>query len=350
MRDGHGCRVIAVGMSAMKISFALAAALAATSCKKADPAAAPTSKGSAAIGSAAAGSNAAGSATGSNAVAGSATGSNAAAGSATGSNQAAGSATGSGAATGSAAAATSPLSLAPYVAAVGDKRVENETMNNTFTLETPKGPVAIVNEETKNITTETLEVTAGLATKLKVTYTSLAKSQTTAGEKKDKPVALTGKAYIVWLDDGALKATTADGGEVSKAELAELADDHVNLGKPQPMELIVASRPWTIAETYEVTAAQLAELNAIKGGPGKPTATKMALTLTAVDDTVATFTMTTELKLQGQAQLTMTPTGVVKVERARNRSLELRLSGPMEGSANGMPAKGTSTNTTIYTY
>ncbi|MEZ4364929.1 MAG: hypothetical protein R2939_01415 [Kofleriaceae bacterium] len=266
-------------------------------------------------------------------------------------------ATGSGSAgaLGSAAAmmtGSGSLAMPPAAAKVGDRRVKVDRMETKFTVDAGGSKMPIETVEASTETAEVLAVdAAGLVTKVKIAYSGMLGTQAAGGQLQTKPQPLEGKTYVVWRDGDEIKATTEAGGEVSAEELAALRDDHGDLGKPQAMELIIGGRTWNVGEPFELDAKMLAEFNELKGGPGKPSATAMTLTLTRFDDAVAEFQMVSSLRqATGPVDLTINFGGPVKVDRVHTRPLELVMSGTLNGTAQGAPAAGTIEGKTTYTY
>ena len=211
--------------------------------------------------------------------------------------------------------------------------------------------VGVKSVDHKQETTEVLAVEAGGATKLKATYANLSAVQTIDGKDKAKPQVLDGKSYLVWVEGGAIKATTADGAAVSAEELAELTDKHDDLGKPDVIEDLLAGRTWKIGETYVFTADDLAKLKARSTSTGKPVATEMSFTLEAFNATEARFAMTTTLvQTKGAEQLTFVMKGIARVELPTNRGLEMSMAGGITGTVKTMPTKGAMTMKTVYAY
>ena len=189
----------------------------------------------------------------------------------------------------------------------------------------------------------------GMMMKLKASYPEREEGETVDGKAKPKPTPIAGKSYIVWAKDGKVEATLADGGAVSPEELAELADDLDELGKPRPMDHFMSGRTWKIGEPYQLTADQLAQLAAVKGDKA-PKQVGITLTLTSVDAGTAVFAMQTAMQVDGKADLKIDLSGKISVDVATGRPMAVELSGPLKGEAAGMPVEGTMSGTITYTY
>ena len=189
----------------------------------------------------------------------------------------------------------------------------------------------------------------GLVTKVKASYPERADREQINDKPRDKTSPIAGKAYLVWTDGGAIKATHEDGSAVSPEELAELGEDLDELGKPRVMDEIVASRTWKIGETYELTADELGRLNAIKSARA-PRTTAMSLALTSVAPTRVDLAMKTTMQLEGKLAMTVHLDGTVALDPKTGQPLSLVLAGPAEGTAGGAPVTGSMSGKVNYEY
>lgn len=235
---------------------------------------------------------------------------------------------------------------------VGDKRTKIDDIVVIFQVEANGQKIDVHSTEHKEEAVEVLAVdAAGTRTKQKVTYTGMKSTQTVGGKSKDKPQVLDGKSYVVWIEGGEVKATTADGAAVSADELAELVKANRELGRPEEMDSILADRVWKIGETYTFTADDLAKLNARSTGGDRPIATAMSLTLERFDDKQAVMRMTTELRQEkGKDKLDFAMQGPVTLELPQARAISMEMEGTIKGVANGMPSGGSMKNRTTYRY
>lgn len=243
------------------------------------------------------------------------------------------------------------LKLASIADKVGDKRTKTDDIVVDFEFDVKGKKVAVKSVDHKEETTEVLAVEGTGASKVKASYAKMSAVQTMDGKDKNKPQILDGKSYIVWVEGGAIKATTADGAAVSADELKELADKNDDLGKPDVIEELLAGRTWKIGETYVFTADDLAKLKARSASQDKPVATEMSLTLEAFDATEGRFALTTTLvQTKGADQLTFAMKGLARVELPSNRGLEMSMSGVISGTMKTMATTGTMTAKTTYAY
>lgn len=236
-------------------------------------------------------------------------------------------------------------------AKVGDKRTKTDDSEVLFQVDAKGKKVDVKVVKHKEEQVEILAVDGAIPMKIKIAYPTISSSQTISGAVKTKPEVLDGKTYVVWSEGGAIKATTADGAAVSAEELAELADENDELGKPDTMEQILEGRTWTIGETYDFTADDLAKLKARSTASGKPVATAMSLTLQSFDATQAIFALTMAMtQTKDPDTLTFAMKGTAHVALPSAHATALAMDGAITGTANGMPTAGTMTAKTIYTY
>ncbi|MBK9032640.1 MAG: hypothetical protein IPL61_15245 [Myxococcales bacterium] len=247
-------------------------------------------------------------------------------------------------------AAGTTLKLTEVPPKVGDKRTKIEDNEIALQMDAKgkKVDVQVVGHKEEQL--ELLELAGDVMMKVKASYPSISNTQTIAGKVQAKPNVLAGKAYVVWSEAGEIKATTADGAAVSAEELAELADENDELGKPDVMQQILANRTWTIGEPYVFTADDLAKLKA-RANPGKPVPSAISFTLRSFDATVAVFELTMSMvQAKGTEQLQFDMKGTARLELPSTNPIEMSMSGPISGTANGMPTTGTLTGKTTYSY
>lgn len=190
---------------------------------------------------------------------------------------------------------------------------------------------------------------AGIVTKIKASYPERQDTEETGGKGRDKTSTLTGKSYVASSVGGKVEATLAAGGAVSPEELTELTRDLDELGKPQPMDRIVASRTWKIGEVYNFTADELAQLAAAKVDDA-PSPTAMSLALREVAGDRAIFDMTSAMSTTGKAAMSIEMKGTVTIDSKTGRPVVIELGGPVTGTASGMPVTGTMTGKITYDY
>ena len=133
------------------------------------------------------------------------------------------------------------------------------------------------------------------------------------------------------------------------AELAALtADLGRAIGRVPPLAVLLRSRAWPRGEPIELGPAEL--MDAFGHNPMMPPVSGTAL-LVGVADGVATFEFDLALArddADGRAESTMRLT--TRVDVARGRPLEQRLTGTLGGKVAGMPSTGTVEGTITYGY
>jgi len=251
-----------------------------------------------------------------------------------------------------AAPAGEGLQLPAPAPKVGDKVTEVETMGMKMSIETAPGKTAdIVQAKHHETIKEVLAVDGGVITKIKLTYKDKKETQSAGGKLKDEVVPTVGKTYVVWREGDVVKATAEDGSAPPKAELEEVLDDNKNLGRPAALEMVLATKRFKVGERVELTAEELATINTAKGsGPGDPAASAMVFTLTGVEGTTASFTMSMTMGLKGpKGDMEISLAGTASVDTATGRPLSLVGAGPLKGNM-GAPVTGTMNAETVYTY
>lgn len=233
---------------------------------------------------------------------------------------------------------------------VGDKRTKVDDVEVKFQIDAEGRMLEASSSQHEEETVKILEVKDDVVMKVEVTYGTLTSKRSTGPKVEDKPEIRSGKTYLVWSEGGAIKATLPDGSAVTAEELAELASENDEVGKPDAMSQILGGRTWTIGETYQFTADDLAKL-AARNAASKPKATAFALTLQSFDDKEAHFALTTTMvQKQGADQLTFDMTGHVRIELPVARPTELMMTGTLTGTIRGMKTGGSMAGTTRYSY
>lgn len=248
-----------------------------------------------------------------------------------------------------AAAAGDGLKLPQHTPKVGDKLTKLDEMTMKLTIEAAPGKTMEMDmvksaEESR----EVLALDGTIITKARYAFPVHKETQTMGGKSRDKVSPLVGKSYIVWREGGKLQATTEDGATPPPDELAELLDEAKNVGTPDVMDEVIASKTWKPGARVVFTADDLAKINARNPDKtDKQSLQAMAFTLKGVDGGVATFDMEmTMLAGDDKGTMTMTLTGAARVDVATGRLLEVGGAGTVDGQM-GMPIKGTMTMKTI---
>jgi hypothetical protein len=251
-----------------------------------------------------------------------------------------------------AAPATDDVTIATVAAKVGDKETETSDESALIKLEPTPGQTVEVDSHKHSIrVVEVVAVDGGAMTKVKVSYPEMTDTSTSGGKSKDKAVPVVGKSYLVWREGGATKVTHEDGSEVTPEEQHIAAKITKDLGHPDPMAALLASKTWKAGVKVDLTADELAAMGANLGDDdAAPQMGAGALTLKSADATTATFEFVVSMTMKlpkGEMKIDLTLT--VKIDRATARPTELSGSGPMSGNM-GMPLTGTMTAKSTYTY
>jgi hypothetical protein len=232
---------------------------------------------------------------------------------------------------------------------------EHQTLTDELTShsEVTAGPGQVVRLATRRSRQFDVEVravdAAGVVTAARARFDRHQIEQTKDGVASTKPSPLAGQTYDVRADGDALAATHADGSAVTPAELAALtADLGRAIGRVPPLAVLLRSRAWPRGEPIELGPAEL--MDAFGHNPMMPPVSGTAL-LVGVADGVATFEFDLALArddADGRAESTMRLT--TRVDVARGRPLEQRLTGTLGGKVAGMPSTGTVEGTITYGY
>ena len=240
-----------------------------------------------------------------------------------------------------------------HVHVAGEK--VTETDEQTMAMKAEVGPsqtVDVGSNERRVEVKETLDVDRGMIAKLKITYQAFAANETMNGKSKDKPTPTAGKTYLVWREGDQLKASYEDGSAPPADELKEVVKGNRGVGRPEPLEEIMASHTFKLGERFELSPDQLAKMNEqlAGGGDNEPSITGMSFTLQSADATVATLAMTMAMAVKGQGnELTFTLAGSAKVDRTTGRPLEISAIGPFSGFAK-VKMTGTMSMKNAYAY
>ena len=247
-------------------------------------------------------------------------------------------------------AASDGISFPAVSPKVGD--TVTETNERTMAATVELGPTQRVHMLSSEQRTELKQVVArdgDIVTKLKVTHRSVTSRENLNGKPHVQPTPTVGKTYLVWRAGGELKVSYVDGTAPPAAEREEVRKGNRSVGRPASLERIMTGRVWKIGERFELTAAQLAELNQVMA-EDEPSLTAMALTLRTVDDAVATMAMTMTIVLRKAGDdMSIELAGTVKLDRKTGRPLELTGTGPFAGVAK-LKMVGTMSMKTRYLY
>ncbi|MBE7451023.1 MAG: hypothetical protein HS111_19665 [Kofleriaceae bacterium] len=239
--------------------------------------------------------------------------------------------------------------LPQHTPKVGDKLTKLDEMTMKLTIEAAPGKTMEMDMvKTTEESREVLALDGTIITKARYAFPVHKETQTMGGKSRDKVSPLVGKSYIVWREGGKLQATTEDGATPPPDELAEILDEAKNVGTPDVMDEVIASKTWKPGARVVFTADDLAKINARNPDKtDKQSLQAMAFTLTGVDGGVATFDMEmTMLAGDDKGTMTMTLTGAARVDVATGRLLEVGGAGTVDGQM-GMPLKGTMSMKTI---
>jgi hypothetical protein len=243
------------------------------------------------------------------------------------------------------------LALPKQIVKVGEKSTEVEDRTMAMIVETPGKKVNVESVFHSEELKEVVAVDGVIASKIKITYKAISDVETADGKRKDKPSLVAGKSYLVWREAGAVKVSLADGAKPSDAEIIAVTKDNRRVGRPDPFEEIVTGKTWKVGVKVDLTADELARINAeMATDTTEPSTTAISITLLSNDATTAIFAMTMGMKLTGpKGSMSFALAGTHRLDLTNGHSLELAMTGPIEGNL-GVPVTGTMTAKTLYSY
>lgn len=215
---------------------------------------------------------------------------------------------------------------------VGDMVTELKERTMVATVEVSASQrMHLMSSEQRTELKQIVALDGDIVTKLKVTHRSVTTQETVNGKPRTEPTPTVGKTYLVWRAGGELQVSYLDGTAPPAAETKEVRRGNRSVGRPEPLERIVAARVWKVDQRFEFTAAQVAEMNQAIDAD-EPSLTSMALTLQRVDDAVATMAMTMTMT-EADAGMAVELAGTLKLDRKTGRPLEFSGAGPFSAVA-----------------
>ena len=234
---------------------------------------------------------------------------------------------------------------------VGDKVTETEEQIMVAKVEV--SPTQILDFNTTEQRVEVKEAVAvqdGVITTLKISYPTVTIQETVAGKAKPKPTPTVGKTYLVTREGDALKVTYEDGSAPSAAEIKAVTKGNRSVGRPDPLDKVLAEHVWKVGEKFALSPEQLAEMNKNMGGEGEPSLAGMSFTLQTADDAVATMAMTMDMGVKNpEGEMTFTLAGTAKVDRKTGRQIEIAATGPFTANVK-VKMTGTMTMKSSFAY
>ncbi len=178
---------------------------------------------------------------------------------------------------------------------------------------------------------ETLVAVKGdVVTQLAVSFGPARAKAARSGKARDQELPVANKTYVFTLDHGQVTAVTADGGSVPARELAELRAFADDLGKPDKLAALIASKRWTKGQPVALSSA---EVGAVAPPDRGMSTSGVTMTLVEVTPKTATFALDAIYTgTLGVLATTVTTRGSVVIDRARARPIALEVSGDMHGT------------------
>jgi hypothetical protein len=233
---------------------------------------------------------------------------------------------------------------------VGDRMVRVQTMDMTMSFEVKGIPVKVKQKQHDEELKTVLAVDGFAVSRVQVTYRMLSETSEMLGKTETKSGARQGKTYIVSRDDDLLRATYEDGSTPPDEELKKVLDGNDGVGVPDEWDAIVAARIWKSGERYTFTTDELTRINESKARANEGTErtierwTRCELMLRSVENGVAVFSIVMGVRLEDEQGTTeLLVDGDVRVEQATGRLLETSGHGPINGTTEGIPFRGSVT-------
>jgi hypothetical protein len=126
---------------------------------------------------------------------------------------------------------------------VGAKRIVEESGELTMQLKMGPRDMTLTEKESNRRTEEVLAVEGDQITKLKVTYEAHSKESSEGGRVRKTPDLLSGKTFVVEVVKGKVNVTTGEGKPVLGPAKKAVSDEFKDIGKPNPVEAALPSRP-----------------------------------------------------------------------------------------------------------
>ncbi|MCE9580067.1 MAG: hypothetical protein K8W52_43530 [Deltaproteobacteria bacterium] len=178
---------------------------------------------------------------------------------------------------------------------------------------------------------ETLVAVKGdVVTQLAVSFSAATAKVARQGKAGEHPLPVADKTYVFTLDHGQVTAVTADGGAVPPVELAELNAFRDDLGKPDKLAALIASKRWTKGQPVILSAD---EVGAVAPPDRGMSTQQVTMTLVAIAPKTATFALDAIYTgTLGTFTTTVTTRGSVVIDRARARPIALEVTGDIHGT------------------
>lgn len=217
--------------------------------------------------------------------------------------------------------------------AVGDVRSDESTLGMSLDMEVRVDgelvqSASMSEQESKAKKRTVLEVTDGIATKVRLAFGTMKKKGVQAGTERELTLPVSGRVYVAARGkDDRIEVTSGDEKPVSTQEAEIVRNEAKRLGKPDRLASFLPDRPVAVGESLEVPLEVLREMF----DDEKVKSDRARFTLKGVEEGRAIFAM--DLKLKGEPNpgvtMRMNLTGELLIDPATKRALSLKLDGPV---------------------
>lgn len=230
---------------------------------------------------------------------------------------------------------------------VGDQIVVGMTMSMEMSFDVKGTPVEAKQMANDEVLQEVLAVDGFAPSRIRVTYKTMSDTSEMMGRPEATRDPRAGKTYIVFREEGRLRATYEDGSTPPRGELKKVLENNKGVGVEDEWEAIVAGRTWKSGERYTFTADELTRVNEAKrrASTGNPRDTerwtRCQLMLRSVDNGVAIFSLVMGVRLEDDdSAMEFVVDGDARIEQATGRLLETSGTGAITGTTQRIPFKG----------
>jgi hypothetical protein len=230
------------------------------------------------------------------------------------------------------------ITLAPP--AVGDRRTVTSTMRMEADATMPDGTARhIVIEDRITEEIEVLAVSGGAQEKVRVRYPLAHRTRTMGQIRSDEDKPVEGHTYVVWLEGGEIRAARDDGAALHEAEQQHLVDAwDDDLGRVDPLLVLVADEPWTLGAGRELRAEEVAALHF---GDDETRISSASIALAGTSASTATFELDVVMHGDDAGDTIEIPARVmVELARQTGRMMSMTIKGTMSGATDGMKMTG----------
>jgi len=223
---------------------------------------------------------------------------------------------------------------------VGDRFVEQMTIETQLQLSTRKGDGPpqksdLATREAETREEQILALSGDAVTKVQVTYTERTEVMKEGGRESKTPSPLAGRTYVLQARDGKTSVLTPAGRPAPTAQARQVESSCPHLGRPEPILAGMPGRPLVPGEKVpELEGALRAEL---AGRAKDMPVSAAAVTFAGVEGDDGLFDVTLELsKEERPMKYTIALRGRLRVSRTASQLRGFALEGPMTiGTAAG---------------